>query len=345
MWRRVKYRDNGKLFSNLYSGLVCCARLDQSRKCRYSSLRANLKASVFSSKFHEDWKNALLSIPVHVRVFTMHELYFETISIREEIAGDYDAAYFTAFQRVYMIKAFEQTEKAVKGDQTYEQLAASFKQARMAAQSEAIDVAFIETALGLHRRVLSIPSIAAAVKKSDEDYSHRGPFAKLGALQGIMKKASTPEQIEWVVLSIDDLFRNGMMALGECTWDALTGYRSPGHKGTVDLLICKKDMLLFFTDRFAAKHSFDPVFLSTLRNVLRDHQTYRLKVPGPASRGVLEMWVFCKSVGGPLHWCGLDFNGPRLWTPKGCPPKIKGSPAYLPKTHISRIQTASGTAG
>ena len=296
----------------------------------------------------------LLSVPVHIRVFTMQELYFETISIREEIAGDYDAAYFTAFQRVYMIKCFEETEKAVKGDQTYAQLAQSFKMARMAAQSEAIDVAFIETAINLHRRVLSMPSVAAAVKKSDEDHSHRGPFAKISALQGIMKKASTPEQIEWVVLSIDDLFRNGMMALGECTWDALTGYRTPGHKGTVDLLIYKKDMLHFFTDRFAAKHSFDGVFLSTLRSVLHDHRCYRSKVPGPASWGVWKCGFSASPWGGPLHWFGLDFRGPQLWNPKGTekdarPKSANSNPrvsrVLAPKTNFQNTPTASGPAG
>lgn len=127
--------------------------------------------------------------------------------------------------------------------------------------------------------------IATVVRKSDEDFAHSGPFAKMAVLVGIMKKASTSELIEWTVLCINDLFRNGMMHLGELSWDALTGYRSPGNKGTVDLLLYKKSMLQFFLEKFAAKHQFEGEFLTKLRDVMRDHITYRKQVePDVASK-------------------------------------------------------------
>ncbi len=188
------------------------------------------------------WRAALLSVPVHVKVFTESEQYFESISIREEIAGDYDAAYFTAYQRIYMIEKFRETEDAIKGPQTSEQLASSLGKVRFHTRSESANAAFVDSALTLYRRVLSIPTVSAVVKKADEDYAHSGPFSKVSALQAVMKKAGSMEQIVWTIMSIDDLFRNDMMDLGELTWDALTGYRSPGHKGTVDLLLFKKDL-------------------------------------------------------------------------------------------------------
>ena len=220
----------------------------------------------------------MLSVPVHVRILNTESRYYESISIREEIAGDYDAAYWTAYQRVYMIEKFRATVVQLKGDQSSEQLAKEFGRARLHSKSDKVDAAFVESALTLYRRVLNNPVISEIVRRSDEDFAHNGPFAKVSVLSAVMKKASSPELIEWVVCAVNDLFRNNMMSMGELSWDSLTGYRSPGNKGTVDLLLYKKDMLTFFLEKFVGKHAFDNEFVSKLRHVMQDHLSYRTYV-------------------------------------------------------------------
>lgn len=103
------------------------------------------------------WKAALLSIPVHVRVLGAEASYYEAISIREEIAGEYEAAYFTAFQRIYMVEQYRVTQEGLHGEQSYEDLAIGMAKIRFHQRSEAMTPAFIESALTLFRRVLSNP--------------------------------------------------------------------------------------------------------------------------------------------------------------------------------------------
>ena len=69
-----------------------------------------------------------------------------------------------------------------------------------------------------------------------------------------------------------------MLNIGEVSWDALTGYRLPGHKGTVDLLMYKRDMLNHLIDTFAPKHPFEASCVAKLREIFRDHASYRTKV-------------------------------------------------------------------
>jgi hypothetical protein len=113
---------------------------------------------------------------------------------------------------------------------------------------------------------------------ADEDFGHSSPFAKVSVLVGIMKKAGSAGLIEWVVLSIDDLWRNNMLGIGEVSWDQLTGYRAPGHKGTVDLLVYKHEMLVHLLDVFAAKHPFEATCVAKLRDIFMSHANYRAKV-------------------------------------------------------------------
>jgi hypothetical protein len=103
------------------------------------------------------WKAALLSIPVHVRVLGTEAAYYEAISIREEIAGEYEAAYFTAFQRIYMVEQYRMTQEGLHGTQSYEQLSIGMAKIRFHQRSEAMSPVFIESALTLFRRVLSNP--------------------------------------------------------------------------------------------------------------------------------------------------------------------------------------------
>lgn len=127
--------------------------------------------------------------------------------------------------------------------------------------------------------------VTAIVRKCDEDYGHGSPFGKVCVLVGIMKKAGSADLIEWTVLSLNDLWRNSMLGIGEVSWDQLTGYRSPGHKGTVDLLIYKRDMLIHLLDVFAAKHPFEATCVAKLRDIFGSHASYRAKVSGsPKSR-------------------------------------------------------------
>jgi hypothetical protein len=120
--------------------------------------------------------------------------------------------------------------------------------------------------------------VSDAVRKADEDFGHTSPFAKVSVLVGIMKKAGSADLIEWVVLSINDLWRNSMLGIGEVSWDQLTGYRAAGHKGTVDLLVYKREMLVHLLDTFAAKHPFDATCVAKLRDIFMSHASYRAKV-------------------------------------------------------------------
>jgi hypothetical protein len=117
---------------------------------------------------------------------------------------------------------------------------------------------------------LASSEVAAVIRKTDEDFGHSGPFAKVSVLTGIMKKGGTNDMIQWLVMSINDLYRNDMISIGELSWESLTGYRAPGNKGVADLLIYKKDFLTYFLEVFAAKHPFDPAFVSKLRETLKD---------------------------------------------------------------------------
>ena len=53
------------------------------------------------------WQQAILTVPFCIKVLPHSARYFEAISLREEVAGDYAAAYFTAYQRIWMVQRFK----------------------------------------------------------------------------------------------------------------------------------------------------------------------------------------------------------------------------------------------
>ena len=304
------------------------------------------------------WQQAILTVPFCIKVLPRSTRYFEAISMREAVAGDYAAAYFTAYQRIWMVQRFkdswiscslnrlgspvrhylrhsqwasmrvgssglsgkrvgpracraplrsifryvgshrfnservddyrqraplgarqtaQETETALKGPQTAKMIAAAYtdNQVRMAADSEKITDSFVDAALTVFSRALSNPKILEAVSSIDQEYGLRGPFSKVFILEGIIKKAKTPQMIEWSFLSIADMFRSGVLQGEDLSLRGLTGYGTSGGKGMVDLIVFKYDMLRYFVDVFINKHAFDRTCLPKLKQVYENHEQYR----------------------------------------------------------------------
>ena len=78
--------------------------------------------------------------------------------------------------------------------------------------------------------------------------------------------------------------RDQLMNIGELSWEALTGYRSAGHKGTVDLLLYKREMLQYLLNVFAVKNPFDANVVAKLREIFTNHTSYRTTCGAPMAR-------------------------------------------------------------
>lgn len=135
--------------------------------------------------------------------------------------------------------------------------------------------AFIDNALTVHNRALSLPVVKDAVLQMDSDHGHSSPFNSVYKMYAIIKRAGDASKITWCFLALADLVKSKLLSPLDVTVRALQG--NANAKGLVDLLLFKstmKDFLLEMSD----KMDLPPSVKTALRENLADHAKYRAAV-------------------------------------------------------------------
>ena len=178
------------------------------------------------------------------------------------------------------VYCFKTRFEAVKGKISSQKLAEEYaKHASLAAGSEAVTQNFIDHAIYVHTRALSIDSVRQVVSQFDEEYGPMTVFDSVTKLYQIATQCKTVQNMTWAFAAIADAFANKLLVPGDLGGNTLLG-RGP-QKGILHLLLLKRDMLEYLSEGFLDKYNFDSVVKIELRSRFSSHAKYRKEVTAP----------------------------------------------------------------
>ena len=90
-----------------------------------------------------------------------------------------------------------------------------------------MSASFIDCALTINRRVLTIPACAELLRAMDDDYGTRGPFDSVFKIQTIINRSKTPSAIAWVLECVVDQLRMQQLGVGDFSTRKLDSLHCP----------------------------------------------------------------------------------------------------------------------
>jgi hypothetical protein len=97
---------------------------------------------------------------------------------------------------------------------------------KYAKSSEQVSHAFVDSAMTVYRRVLSVAVASKWLEWCEENMMGQSPWAKsIYALQALVDRAQTADRIGWAVWGLTDLYRMEFVNLGDFTVGKLKDYR------------------------------------------------------------------------------------------------------------------------
>ncbi len=212
----------------------------------YSSIARDIMADA-GNEILDEWRVTLLTASfVFQYIEGLDRIHFAAYQIREDLGADFKAMRFSTLQKIFDVQNF--VTRKTRGGQCPLPAAEVAKiysdNIRFSGASESVTDGFVDTALTVSSRLLSIPAVREVLVSFDSEYGLRNPFDSSTKLQVICSKASTPECITWTVLLLADFIKSGALHVDQLALRTLSGAGSGlGGKGMVDLLVMKKDIL------------------------------------------------------------------------------------------------------
>ncbi|CAJ1394699.1 unnamed protein product [Effrenium voratum] len=166
----------------------------------------------------------------------------EPVNLRNKIIDDYDALVRTASQRTYELMTYKAAQESAAKKMTAEELYEAWSQQvseSKSALAENVTLNFVQTAIRVYDRVLSVPNLRDMVFVMDNRLGKASPTSQMWTLAKILEKTKNPDQIAWALATMDDL----MIYLGG----------APRQKGLVDLWVLKMDLKDYFLGPFLGK--------------------------------------------------------------------------------------------
>ena len=222
------------------------------------------------------------------------QCYWRAVNLREAFVVHFEAFARSTVQRVFELLAFKQRREAVQGGKlSGKQLAELWRQnvaQTGSALSEPVTDSFVDTALKVHERALSLPEVICEVLAVDEAYGKASPFNSIAALEKLTIKCKTPELLLWCICSIADALEQKHLSTADFSVRALSGSKSSGKasKGLIDLFILKKALLDWVKGKFLSAHPFPEAVQSAM--AFKSHKDFRTLCGGP-SRKVDISWM------------------------------------------------------
>ena len=129
-----------------------------------------------------------------------------------------------------------------RGQASAANIAAEYAKVRMSKGRGAVTKSFINTALTIHARVLSMPSAETLLLDMDNLPRQTSPFNSVHRLQAIVsKRGNSKENILWVLAHIRHMVSGSDPTNNsEFSVEALRGNPKSGNRGLVDVILLKK---------------------------------------------------------------------------------------------------------
>ncbi|CAE7245726.1 unnamed protein product [Symbiodinium sp. CCMP2592] len=163
------------------------------------------------------WKELLLTTPFRFELVPQGEARFwRAQNLREEMVERGITVRLSVRQRIYDVAGFKASkEAALKTTLGAAAVASAYqKHLKASAGSEIISESFVDSAITVHDRLLSIPACSVLLEELDAQYLKGNPLSSIYAFQAIIDKAQTPQHITWAVEGMIDGFRKGFVEPG-----------------------------------------------------------------------------------------------------------------------------------
>ena len=109
-----------------------------------------------------------------------------------------------------------------------------------------------------------------------EQYGVKNPLGSIYKLNKVVGKAGSQENITWAVELMYDLWMSGSLKDDQMALRHLEGkIKGSNGKGTVDLLILKKDLQSYILDHWMDKCAWSAAQKATIRDVCRSIVKFR----------------------------------------------------------------------
>ena len=161
-------------------------------------------------------KNCLLTTTFVFEICALGEdRYWRAQNIREDLVEKGLSVQMTLRQRIFDIAGFYETKKKTESNLGTKKLANLYSQhLKLSSGQEKISESFVDCALTIHRRLLSLPKCHEVLEWCDQNWHNGGAWKSIYALQALCDRAGTPEMIEWSLEGMVDGIRMGFLDAG-----------------------------------------------------------------------------------------------------------------------------------
>ena len=231
------------------------------------------------------WLNMLLSVPMSFCVVEPgNARYYKAQNLRESLVDAGDCAKRSVRQRIMDVAGFKKDlEKSTNCNFSSSKLAALWaKNVKMARSSEPVSDSFIDSAVTLDRRLMSIGECTEVLTWCDEHLmgpSHSNtanPFTSVYMLQAVVDRGQTPQRIAFGMQGLLDAYRMKFINIGEFSVKKLTDSRG----SYVCVLNLKLDAKNYLLGEHLDGLNIDPSAKAKLRDVFATFTSVRAYVTG-----------------------------------------------------------------
>ena len=157
----------------------------------------------------EKWRDLLRSVPMKFKFMGKEALYWASLNFREAMDTSAVAVRRTLLQRIFEIVAFQEDRQISGAHAVAEQYAQNM---RYGPRSEQVTKGFVDSAITIEDRMLSIPECRKILCEADD--LDDSVFNQITKLQMVVSRARTPEMISWCVRHLWDMQQNNQFRAG-----------------------------------------------------------------------------------------------------------------------------------
>jgi hypothetical protein len=173
----------------------------------------------------------------------------------------------SALQMIYDLAAFATKKEKTSGALSAAQLAQLYKE-NMNITDRAEDTPtsknFIDTAMAVHKRLLSIPACQALLVEADDRLGTDNPLDSVEKLYAILRKGQTAENLTWTIGLIFDWHFSGALTTDQVGVRALDGSSAAAGGKGLQLDVTKANCLSMQTPSLRLCFVFKFVVLAFL---------------------------------------------------------------------------------
>jgi hypothetical protein len=241
----------------------------------YKAIATAIRASVGDEELGK-WRDKILSTPFEFVICEGEDdRHFAALQMREDIAQNFSSMRYSTLMRIFDLEAFMKRKADTTGKLTAKQCADLYRQLKVADISEQITDTFVDVAMTICSRMLSIPACKAALIEVDQEYGANNPLDSYNKLQALIQKSKVPAKLEWVVLLLLDLHKSNALRGDQIGVRTLQGAKGDRGRSLVDLLMYKEDVLNHLTSTVLDSLALEPSTKSKIRAITASLATYR----------------------------------------------------------------------